>query len=91
MMSLYAEFAFCGYTVDVAGEKDSETRYHLWEAMVALDDMCVRFGKIGTAYALGTCTFPFYCAFGNILSSTGQDKKVIVEVGRGRRASIAPS
>lgn len=43
----------CIYTVDVAGAEDWESTYHIWEAMVALDDMCARFGKVGTAYGLG--------------------------------------
>ncbi|KAG7008875.1 hypothetical protein G7Y79_00004g014590 [Physcia stellaris] len=42
----------CGYTVYVAGAEDSESTAHIWEAMVALDDMCARIGKAGTAFGL---------------------------------------
>ena len=50
----------CIYTVDVAGAEDWESTYHIWEAMVALDDMCARFGKVGTAYGLGLLHPPNY-------------------------------
>ena len=43
----------CVYTINVAGAEDQESTYHIWEAMVALDDMCARFGEVGTAYGLG--------------------------------------
>jgi len=43
----------CVYRVDLAGADDMETRYHIWEAMVALQDMCEGYGKGGTAYGLG--------------------------------------
>lgn len=35
------------------GNADVETWYHLWEATVALNAMCVRAGKRGTATRLG--------------------------------------
>jgi len=43
----------CVYRVDLAGADDMETRYHVWEAMVALQDMCADDDKGGTAYGLG--------------------------------------
>lgn len=43
----------CVYRVDLAGADDLESRYHIWEAMVALNDMCAKQGKLGTAYGLG--------------------------------------
>ena len=49
----------CGYTVYVAGADDSESTAHIWEAMVALDDMCASIGKTGTAFGLGLSSHPF--------------------------------
>lgn len=48
----------CGYTVYLAGDEDSESTNHIWEAMVALDDMCARVGKTGTAFGLGLSSLP---------------------------------
>lgn len=36
-----------------AADTDIETWYHLWEATVALNAMCVRVGKRGSASRLG--------------------------------------
>lgn len=36
---------------------DVETWFHLWEATVALNAMCVRAGKLGTAIRLGRYHF----------------------------------
>lgn len=35
-----------------------ETRYHIWEAMVALQDMCAGSYQGGVAYALGSFHIP---------------------------------
>lgn len=40
--------------LSIAGS-DIETWYHLWETTVALNAMCVRAGKRGTAIGLGGC------------------------------------
>lgn len=43
----------CVYRVNLAGADDIETRYRIWEAMVALQDMCAADRKAGIAYGLG--------------------------------------
>lgn len=43
----------CAVTIFSNGDADVETWYHLWEATVALNAMCVRAGKRGTATGLG--------------------------------------
>ena len=48
---------------------DSERFYGLWEAMVALNAMCVRVGKKGTANQLGPSFCSFACLYLRLLQS----------------------
>lgn len=46
----------CQFIIDSTHEGDTSSWYELWQAMVAINGMCTRFGKLGTAYALGKST-----------------------------------
>ena len=45
----------CAVRIFSNADTDTETWYGLWEATVALNAMCVRSGKNGTAARLGEC------------------------------------
>ena len=80
------------YTVDVAGTADRESTYHIWEAMVALDDMCARFGRIGIAYGLGSSAcFNFRNDKMDSELLLGRDGKVIVELNSRNTPTISNS
>ena len=44
----------CHYRINLAGADDVESHYHIWEAMVALNELCVKQRKSGIAYDLGS-------------------------------------
>ena len=46
----------CQSTVTISTDRDFASWYHIWEAVVAIDGMCGRFGQIGLAHSIGgTC------------------------------------
>lgn len=92
VFSFFSALQGCVYTVDVASAADRESTYHIWEAMVALDDMCARFGRIGTAYGLGLSACFNVCVYG-IASDLllGRDGKVIVELNSRNTPTISNS
>lgn len=44
----------CKAIIQTAGATDVSTFYEMWEAIVAVNGMCVRFGNTGTALQRGT-------------------------------------
>ncbi|KAL8992140.1 MAG: hypothetical protein Q9188_007652 [Gyalolechia gomerana] len=46
----------CKAIIRTAGETDTSSFYEVWEAIVAVSGMCVRFGHAGTALQRGTWT-----------------------------------
>lgn len=47
----------CEIAIETTGPVDTASWYSIWEAVVALEGMCERAGKVGTAYALGKFFF----------------------------------
>lgn len=43
----------CMFIIDSTGSAETASWNLLWQAMVAINGMCTRFGRTGTAYALG--------------------------------------
>ncbi|KAF6217990.1 hypothetical protein HO133_006402 [Letharia lupina] len=43
----------CIVTLDTIGREDIATWYEVWAAVMAVDDMCMRFGRVGKAMEIG--------------------------------------
>ncbi len=54
----------CKVRISINAVSDTESWYHLWEAVAALDAMCIRVGKKGTAGRLGRYTISFCVLIG---------------------------
>lgn len=50
---LHSDNPGCQVIIDATAPVETASWYSLWEAMVAIDGMCVRQGKMGSAYLLG--------------------------------------
>ena len=46
----------CIVTLDTIGREDIATWYEVWAAVMAVDDMCMRFGRVGKAMEIGKCS-----------------------------------
>lgn len=51
--STFAEDRRCTATLDTIGKEDIATWYDIWAAVAAIDDMCMRFGRVGRAVEIG--------------------------------------
>ena len=79
----------CEYRIDLAGADDRETRYNIWEAMVALDQMCTDLGKMGIAYGLGSLENKGFRDLRRMLMIIGHGDRVIVELLSGANPLIS--
>ena len=52
-MSTRADNPGCQVFIGITASVETASWYSLWEAMVAIEGMCVRRGKIGSAFLLG--------------------------------------
>ncbi|KAL9133793.1 MAG: hypothetical protein Q9175_005026 [Cornicularia normoerica] len=59
----------CTLVLDTIGKEDFATWYDIWAALVAVDDMCMKFGKFGRAVEIG--------AFGRLFLDISFNERLI--------------
>lgn len=77
----------CQFIIDSTLGSDTSSWYEVWQAMVAINGMCTRYGKLGIAYALGksrsTATVWVDPAY---LTWLGSQRRLIVDLAGPTRA-----